>query len=267
MLFSNRLVLVRGGGDIATGVIARLHRSGFPVVVTELDPPLTVRRTVAVSTAVIDGEVRVEDLTARCVDSPADAAAVAVAGLVAVLVDDHVPALPQEPSIVVDARMAKRNIDTTRDQADVVVGLGPGFTAGVDCHAVVETMRGHDLGRVIWDGAAAANTSIPGTIGGQNEMRVLRAEAAGPVVWSVDFGDHVVREQALGSVGNRTVRALTNGVVRGLIVPGFVATPGLKIGDIDPRADPSACWTISDKALAVGGGVLEAVLSRLSRTA
>jgi xanthine dehydrogenase accessory factor len=266
MLFLEDLVVVRGGGDIGTGVVARLHRAGFPVVVLEVDPPLTVRRTVAVSSAVTAGSVDVEDLVAERVGSAADAVGAARSGTVAVLVDAGLPPFPGGTEAVVDARLAKRNIDSARNQAPLVIGLGPGFTAGVDCHAVVETMRGHGLGRVIWEGAAATNTGVPGRIGGEDELRVLRAENAGRVSWDVGFGDHVMRDQAMGLVGETTVRALTHGVVRGLIAPGFPATPGLKIGDIDPRANPDACWEISDKALSVGGGVLEAVLVHLNRS-
>jgi xanthine dehydrogenase accessory factor len=168
---------------------------------------------------------------------------------------------------VVDARVAKRNIDTTPDDASLVIGLGPGFTAGVDCDAVVETMRGPHLGRVIWRGSAVPNTGVPGRLGGEDEQRVLRAETEGAVEWTVEIGDHVVRDQVIGWIGATTVRALTGGVVRGLITPGFPATPGLKLGDIDPRADRAACFAISDKSLSVGGGVLEAVLTHLNRMA
>lgn len=267
MLFDESLIVVRGGGDIATGVVARLRRAGFPVVVLELDPPLTVRRTVAVSTAVTSGRCTVEDVEAVRVEHPTDAVDVARTGRVAVMVDHGLPQFAVPPVAVVDARLAKRNIDTTLGDAPLVIGLGPGFTAGSDCHAVVETMRGHRLGTVIWDGAAEPNTGVPARIGGEDELRVLRAEAAGPVTWTVDFGDRVVRDQAIGEVGGVTVRALTHGVVRGLIAPGSAATPGLKIGDIDPRADSDACWQISDKSLAIGGAVLEAILVHLNRSA
>ena len=267
MLFPDRLVVVRGGGDLATGAVARLRRAGFPVIVLEIDPPLAVRRTVAVAAAVTDGEMRVEDLLARRVADVAAALALAGSGIIPVVVEADMPALPADAEIVVDARVAKRNIDTKPDDAPLVIGLGPGFTAGVDCHAVVETMRGPHLGRVLWTGSAVPNTGIPGRIGGQDEQRELRAETSGPVAWEVEIGDHVGRDQAIGRIGDTTVRALTGGVVRGLITPGFPATPGLKLGDIDPRAARAACFEISDKALAVGGGVLEAALIHLNRVA
>lgn len=266
MLFADHLVVMRGGGDLATGVAYRLNRAGFPVVVLELPAPRAVRRKVAVAAAVTEGEVEVEGLVARLVSSPDGGLVVAREGVVAVVVSETLPAFTPRPRILIDARMLKRASDTSMSQADLVVGLGPGLTAGTDCHAVVETMRGHDLGRVIWDGPALPSTGTPGRLGGLDEMRVLRAEGEGPVAWSVSIGDHVVREQLIGAVGDTPVRALTSGVLRGLIAPGFMATPGLKIGDVDPRADPTAAERISDKALAVGGGVLEAVLVHLNRT-
>lgn len=265
MLFPNCLVVVRGGGDLATGAVVRLMRAGFPVVVLEIDEPLTVRRPVAVSSAIAAGEVRIEDIVARRVESPEEAVAIASSGVAAVLVSPQLATLNPVAEVVVDARMAKRNIDTALDQAPLVVALGPGFTAGSDCHAVIESMRGPRLGRLMWEGCAAPDTGVPGSLGGAAEMRVLRAEKAGPVSWNVDFGDRVVREQVIGFVGDAPVRALTGGVVRGLIAPGFPATPGLKLGDIDPRADAETAAEVSDKALAVGGAVLEAVLIHLNR--
>jgi len=267
MLFADRLVVMRGGGDLATGVAHRLNRAGFPIVVLELGVPKTVRRSVAVSTAVTDGEVDVDGLVARRVDSAGAALRVASEGVVAVLVSEDVPDFEVDVDVLVDARMLKEGGVTSLQDAGLVIALGPGPTAGVDCHAVIETMRGHDLGRVLWEGEAAPNSGVPGRLGGQDELRVLRAETAGPVEWVVGIGDHVVREQVIGTVGDTPVRALTSGVVRGLIAPGFSAVPGLKLGDVDPRADRASCHRVSDKALAVGGGVLEAVLTYLNRTA
>lgn len=250
--------MLRGGGDLATGVAWRLTRAGFPVVVTELPEPLTVRRAVALSTAVEDGTVDVEGMRGRLVPDPGAAVAVARAGDVAVLVD---PGLPDVgASVVVDARLAKRNIDTTIGDADLVVGLGPGFVAGGDCHAVVETLRGPRLGRVIWSGSAASDTGSPGRVGGRSGERVLRAPAPGQVRWAVAIGDRVTAGQRLGAVADQTVVAPFDGVVRGLFRDGGDVAAGLKIGDVDPRHD--VAWDeISDKALAVGGGVLEAVLA------
>jgi len=250
--------LIRGGGDLATGVAWRLTRAGFAVVVTELAAPLTVRRTVAMSSAVTRGVVDVEGMIGRLAQTPAEAVSVARGGDVAVLVS---PGLADVgASVVVDARLAKRNIDTSIEDAALVVGLGPGFTAGEDCDAVVETMRGARLGRVLWDGSALPNTGTPGRIGGRDVERVLRAPAAGEVSWTVEIGDRVREADRLGDVGETEVLALFDGVVRGLIAPGSEVPVGCKIGDVDPR--PDARWDqISDKALAVGGGVVEAVMT------
>ncbi len=270
MLFGNYLILLRGGGDLATGVAYRLHRAGFPIIVLELPQPLVVRRRVALATAVLDGEVTVEDLRAVRVASFDEALRLLPTGVIPVLVS---PELPLNSSLdtrhssltVIDARMAKRNIDTTIDQAPLVVALGPGFTAGVDCHAVIETNRGHRLGRVIWNGAAEPNTGTPGLVGGKAAERVLRAPAAGVASWRVAIGDRVHAGEIMGDVAGQAVLAPFDGVVRGLIAPGTAVPELLKIGDIDPREDASAAFTISDKALAIGGGVLEAVLTHLSR--
>lgn len=229
------------------------------MVVLELPRPLTVRRTVALSTAVTEGEAVVQGMRGIRAGSPDEAVATARTGAVAVLVETGLA--PIGADVVVDARMAKRNLGTAIDDADLVIALGPGFTAGVDCHAVVETMRGHDLGRVIWSGPAAADTGTPGSVGGRSAERVLRAPAAGPVAWDAAIGDRVAEGQRLATVAGAAVTAPFDGVLRGAIASGAEVRAGLKIGDVDPRPDPAACHRISDKALAVGGGVLEAVLA------
>ncbi len=254
---SAHVVVFRGGGDIGTGAIWRLRRVGFPVVVLELARPLTIRRTVAFSTAVTDGRVVVDGIEGVRVSSPVEALEVATGGSVPVLVSPELPDM--ERSVVVDARLAKRNIDTTIGDAPFVVALGPGFTAGVDCHAVVETMRGHDLGRVIWGGPAAANTGVPGLIGGASAERVIHAPSTGELTWAVSIGDTVETGEPIGTIDGIPVHARIAGTVRGLLLPGPV-TEGLKIADVDPRFDPEAVSRISDKSLSVGGGVLEAVL-------
>jgi xanthine dehydrogenase accessory factor len=257
------LAVIRGGGDLATGVAWRLTRAGVAVLITELPEPLTVRRTVALSQAVYDGKVDVEGMVGRLVDDAASGARLARKErrhVVAVLVSPGLPDMVATGAdIVVDARLAKRNIDTTVDDAPLVIGLGPGFSAGADCHCVIETMRGHHLGRVIWSGSAAADTGVPGEVGGHRADRVLRAPTAGSVRWSVGIGEQVVVGQGLGSVGDEPIHAPIEGLVRGLVVDGLEVGPGMKIGDVDPRTDPSACHEISDKALAIGGGVVEAV--------
>jgi xanthine dehydrogenase accessory factor len=255
--------LLRGGGDLATGVAWRLTRAGWPVIVCELDAPLTVRRTVALSSAVLDGEVDVEGMRAVRSHDAEHAMELAVTGVVPALISPELPSI--DADVVVDARLAKRNIDTSIDDAALVVGLGPGFIAGVDCHAVVETMRGARLGRLLWSGAAEPDTGTAGVVGGRGAERVLRAPADGTVAWDVAIGDVVDHGQQLGTVGGVAVDAPFSGVVRGLISDRVEITAGLKIGDVDPRLDATACGQISDKALAIGGGVVEAVLTWLNR--
>ena len=275
MLFRDHLVLLRGGGDLATGVAYRLHKAGFPLVVLELPHPLVVRRRVSLATAVLEGEVSVEDLRGVRAHTNEQALALADSVAIPVLVAPTLPAdllnssLVPRPSslILVDARMAKRNLDTRIDQAPLVIGLGPGFTAGVDCHAVIETNRGHRLGRVIWRGAAEPNTGTPGLVAGKGVERVLRAPTVGPARWYKEIGDQVRAGEVIGDVAGETIAAPFDGVVRGLIAPGTIVPAGLKIGDVDPRDDVEACFTISEKALAIGGGVLEAILTFLTSAA
>ena len=256
---SSHLVIVRGGGDLGSGVIWRLSRVGFPVVVLELERPLTVRRTVAFSSAITEGTITIDGIEGQRGESADAAVASARDGAVGVIAAPDVPTFPMPISVLVDARLAKQRLDTRRGQAPFVVALGPGFDAGVDCDAVVETQRGHRLGRVIWGGPAAANTGVPGEIGGASAGRVLRAAREGSVRWDVTFGDVVEQGQVLGWIDDEAVTAQITGTMRGLLLPGPV-TVGLKIGDIDPRFDPAAIHQISDKALSIGGGVLEAVL-------
>ncbi len=273
MLFGDHLILLRGGGDLATGVAYRLHQAGFPIIVLELPDPLVVRRRVALATAVLEGEITVEDLRAVRVNTPDDALQLTPTGVIPILVAPTLPAALLHSSLVtrhssltlVDARMAKRNLGTTLDQAPLVIALGPGFTAGVDCHAVIETNRGHHLGRVLWHGTAEANTGTPGIVAGKGAERVLRAPSAGVVTWRKEIGDHVRQGELLGEVDGQPVVAPFDGVARGLIAPGTAVPAGLKIGDVDPRGDVATCFTISEKALAIGGGVVEAVLTWLGK--
>ena len=267
MLFSNHLVLIRGGGDLATGVVYRLHQAGFPVIVTELARPLAVRRTVAVATAVLEGRIQIENLHVQLAHTPEEALELAYTDTIPVLISPQLPNYPiTQLPILIDARIAKRNIDTRIDQASLVIGLGPGFTAGVDCHAVIETMRGHTLGRVIWDGAALPNTGTPGIVAGKGAERVLRAPAAGVVNWRLEIGDYVNEGDLIGDVAGEAVVAPFSGVLRGLIAPGNKVPAGYKIGDLDARGSREACFTISDKALSIGGGVLEAILTYLNES-
>ena len=257
------LVLIRGGGDLATGAAARLHRAGFAVVVTELRQPLVLRRTVALAEAVYLGETSVEDLTGRRVGSPAQALEQAQSGVIPVLIDPECDSCGElRPVALVDARMRKKPNELGIGAAGLVVGLGPGFVAGEDSHAVVETKRGHRLGRVLWDGSAEADTRIPEAIGGHAARRVLRAPVDGAVETQHDIGALLTEGQVVALVGGIEVRAPFDGVLRGLIHAGLTVPAGTKIGDVDPRGDVSYCLEISDKALAIGGGVVEALLTR-----
>lgn len=263
-------VLIKGAGDLASGVAIRLWRAGFPVVMTEIARPLAVRRTVAFAQAVFDGECQVEEARARRCQA-ADVDAVLAVGLLPVLVDSQAEAVNLlRPPVVVDAIMAKRNTGTRIDDAPLVVALGPGFAVGVDCHAVVETNRGHNLGRVLWRGSAEPDTGTPGELPGVGKQasRVLRAPAAGHVVGRVAIGEWVEAGAVVATVQandgtDSEIVAPFAGVLRGLIHPSVEVRPGLKVGDLDPRADPSYCHTVSDKSLAIGGAVLEAVLTWL----
>ena len=251
------LVVFRGGGDLATGAAWRLKRAGAPVVVCELERPLTVRRSVAFSTAVLEGSVEVEGV--RAVLASVEAARELADGpFVPVVVSPLLP--PYDADVVVDARLAKRPLDTTIDDAALVVGLGPGFTVGVNCHAVVETMRGPHLGRVLWSGAAAANTGVPGVVDGRGSERVLRAPCDGTIRWRAHIGEVVAAGTEIGTVGPATIAAPFDGVLRGLIADRTPVCRDGKVGDVDPRLD-TAVDEISDKALAVGGGVVEAILT------
>lgn len=266
-------VLVRGAGDLATGVIVRLHRCGFRVAVTECANPSAIRRRAALCEAVWQGQTTVEGVTCRRVTNADEAVRVSQAGEVPLLVDERAACVSAlHPVAVVDAILAKRNLGTSREMAPITVGLGPGFTAGEDVDAVVETMRGHHLGRVILQGAAIPNTGVPGVIAGYAAERVIHAPASGEMVFvqdengqTIDIGALVHKGQEIARVGGVPVLATIDGVLRGLIRAGYPVTEGLKIADIDPRPEQVAyCDTVSDKARAIGGGVVEAIL-RLAR--
>lgn len=256
------LALIKGAGDLASGVAVRLYRCGFPVVMTELPSPLMVRRTVSFGEAVYEGEVAVEGIQARRVDDVSAARAAIAGGVIPILVDPETRCLVDlRPDVLVDAVMAKVNIGTRLTDAPLVIGIGPGFTAGVDCHVVVETNRGHFLGRAIYSGSAQPDTGVPGLIAGKTQERILRAPVAGVVESTLTIGQRVEAGQVVAQVDGRPVKALLAGVVRGLVRSGAVVSAGVKIGDVDPRAELSFCYTVSEKSLAIAGGVLEAILS------
>lgn len=255
------LVYVRGAGDLASGIALRLHRAGLDVVCSDIERPTCIRRTVAFSEAIRLGSAFVEGVEGVLAADVAEIRSLCASGKVAVVVDPCAQFVAElAPDVVVDAILAKRNLGTAIDMAPVVIGVGPGFTAGADCHAVVETKRGHYLGRVLYEGSPIANTGVPGVIGGYGAERVLRAPAAGVFEPRASIGDTVQRGDVVALVAGEPMCATIDGVLRGLLAPGVVAERGMKAGDIDPRGDASFCHTVSDKASAVGGGVLEAIL-------
>ena len=255
------LTLIRSAGDIASGIALRLWRAGFEVVMTEIPHPTTIRRTVAFSDAVGNGEQTVEGVTALRAKNTMDAWEILGQGRIPVLVDPDCACRDAlKPDALVDAILAKRNLGTAITDAPIVVGVGPGFTAGTDCHAVVESMRGHTLGRAIYDGSALPNTNIPGLIGGFAGERVLRAPADGVFTGTRKIGDHVKAGETVGAVAGVPMTATIDGVLRGLLADGVAVKKGLKSGDVDPRGKAEYCRSVSDKALAVGGGVLEAIM-------
>lgn len=269
------LIICRGGGDLATGIVHRLFRAGFPVLVLETDSPAAIRRQVSFSEAVYDGTATVEGVTAERIASANRASVnhVLEEGRVPLLVDPEGSSIPLlKPDIVVDAILAKKNLGTAKEMAPLVIGVGPGFTAGEDVDLVVESMRGHNLARIFTTGSALPNTGIPGNIGGFTKERVLHAEAAGYMKNIRQIGDIVEKGEEIARIYEKmtedgtfsgsyvSVEASISGIIRGLIREGYHFQKGFKIADIDPReSELSNCFTISDKARSIGGSVLEAV--------
>ena len=262
MAIARPLVLIRGGGDLASGTALRLHRTGFGVVISEIEQPLAVRRAVSFAEAVYAGEVRVEEVTGRRVDDVEQIEPVLSEQVIPVLVDPHASIKGSVNfDAVIDARMRKKPSESVIGEDEIIVGLGPGFMAGDDCHAVVETKRGHTLGRVIWDGPAQDDTGAPEPIQGYDVERVLRAPATGVLDAGLDIGTAVAVGDVVARVDNQSLLAPFDGVLRGLIHDGLEVFTGMKIGDLDPRGVAEYCFIVSDKALAVAGGVSEALLS------
>lgn len=253
--------LIRGAGDLASGIALRLWHSGFDVVMTELEHPTCIRRTVSFSQAVVNGRADVEDVSAQKAENITHAGELLKRDILPVFVDPACRCREElKPDVVIDAILAKRNLGTKITDAPIVIGVGPGFEAGVDCHAVVETMRGHTLGRVIYQGTALPNTNIPGRIGGFAGERVLRAPDSGVFRGTRQIGEVVEAGDIVGYVGDKPMKCTIGGVLRGLLADGATASQGMKAGDVDPRGKKEYCYTVSDKALAVAGGVLEAIL-------
>jgi len=256
-------ILLRGGGDLASGVAVRLWRVGMRVVIAELPQPMAVRRKVAFSEAVYQEVTVVENIRARLIGTAEQSDEILDQGDIPILVDPILNCLEIiQPAVLVDARMIKSSPGTGMDVAQMVIGLGPGFVAGENCHAVIETKRGHTLGRVIWNGKPQEDTGVPDGIVNRYSERVLRAPTDGVLEVFAEIGDRLDEGQVVGRVEDFQVLAPFQGVLRGILPSGIFVSKGLKIGDVDPRDVVSYCYLVSDKSLAIGGGVLEAILSQ-----
>jgi xanthine dehydrogenase accessory factor len=254
------VIWIRGAGDLASGIAYRLHQSGFSIVMSDLPIPTSIRRTICFSEAIIQGETTVEGVPAVFAKDAETAKQILALGSIAVLSDPAgEEARKLNPIAIVDAILAKRNLGTKTTDALIVVGVGPGFTAGEDCHAVVETMRGHTLGRTYYEGSALPDTGIPGNIAGFTLERLLRAPCDGVFRGVKRIGDVVNAGDICAYVDDQPIITKITGVLRGLLPDGIAVTANMKSGDVDPRCEVSHCYLISDKALAIGGGVLEAI--------
>lgn len=258
-------ILVRGGGDLGSGTIYRLHRAGFPLLVLESEHPSAIRRQAAFCEAVYKGKKEVEGVTAALADDPEQAEVLRLQGLIPVLADpEGISIRMWKPDVLIDATIAKKNIGISMDMAPLTIGLGPGFEAGRDVHFVIETMRGHDLGRILTEGSAQPDTGIPGVIGGYGKERVIHAPSAGIFRALKQIGAEVQKNDLIGRIetGSESidVRTEIGGILRGILPDGFPVCKGFKSADVDPRTgEKKNCWTISDKARCIAGSVLELV--------
>ena len=259
-------ILIRGGGDLASGVALRLRHVGLNILISETAQPLAVRRLVSFAEAVYRGKFSVEGVTAQSVQDTKAMKAVMQRGDIPITIDPNcdliLSQLRLSPVAIIDARMTKRPTELRMDAAPLVIGLGPGFHAGQNCHAAIETNRGHFLGRVLWEGRPEADTGIPGTVAKHQSDRVLRAPVGGLFHSKVDIGHLVRKGQLVANVEDQPIFAPFDGVLRGLLHDGLTVSRGLKIGDVDPRQDPRYASLVSEKSLAIGGSVLEALLTR-----
>jgi xanthine dehydrogenase accessory factor len=254
-------VLIRGGGEMASGIAHRLHQSHMKVLISEVSTPTAVRRTLAFAEAVYLGAQTIENVTAVLVKNVAAADVEWQSGHIPLLVDPD--ARGREifaPDVIVDAIMAKKNSTTQISDAPLVIGVGPGFVAGSNAHAIVESNRGYNLGRVIWSGSAEPDTGIPAAISGYAEARVFRTPRSGCFTAFREIGDHVESGECVAEVDGVPIKARISGMIRGMLRSGIAIAAGVKAGDIDPRGERAYCYSISDKARAIGGGVLEAIL-------
>ena len=255
------MVLIKGAGDLATGIAYRLKKSGFDIVMTEIHKPTTVRRTVAFSQAVFDNEIVIEGIKGVKVNNINEIYEEIREGNIPIIIDEKAEIIKElRPDVVVDSIIAKKNLGTSIEDAPIVIGVGPGFEAKVDCHLVVETKRGHYLGKVIEEGIAIPNTGVPGNIGGYTKERIIRASSNGKIKPVVAIGDFIKKGDIVAYIDGIEVLAEIDGIVRGMLQEGIEVFKGMKSGDIDPRCEKDHCFTISDKARSIGGGVLEAIM-------
>lgn len=261
------IVIVRGGGDIASGVIQKLHRIGFRVLILEAEKPTSIRRTVCFSEAIYETKKIIEGITAVHVNNIDEIYHAWEEGFIPVIVDPKGLFIKKlKPIAVIDAIIAKRNTCLNKSLAPITIGIGPGFIAGKDCNVIIESNRGHNMGRLIYEGSAELNTGIPGNIAGYTAERLLRSPDDGIITLEHDIGDFVKTGEVIAHVNNKGINAKIDGIVRGLIRGGSYVTKGFKVGDVDPRVDQMKnCFTISDKAMAIGGAVLEAVMIEMRR--
>jgi xanthine dehydrogenase accessory factor len=259
--WTNLGVLIRGGGEMASGIAHRLHQCHFKVAITEVETPTAVRRTLAFAEAVYDGSQTIEGVKAVRVESYEEARRAWECGAIPLFVDPQAKIREVlKPAVIIDAIMAKKNSGTTITDAPLVIGVGPGLTAGMHVHAVIESNRGYHLGQVIWEGQAEPDTGIPSSVGGQTEARVFRAPHGGVFRAMHNIGDLVECGETLAEVNGTLIKAKVSGQIRGLLRSGIMVQEGTKAGDIDPRGERGYCYTISDKARAIAGGALEAIL-------
>ena len=262
----NILVIIRGGGDLATGVAVRLFRAGFSVMVLEIDHPTVIRLPVSFARAVYEGEAIIEGIEAVLISSWEEAEKITKLNKVPVLIDPKGSCIEKlSPTVLVDAILAKRNLGTKINRAPLVIGLGPGFTAGEDVDVIIETKRGHNLGRIYYHGQATPDTGVAGEVGGESKRRLLRAPAEGKIIPLHKIGDSLRVGEVIAEVEGIPLKAEISGVLRGLIYTKSWVTKGMKVGDIDPRGIREYCFTVSDKARSLGGAVLEAVCTYLNK--
>ena len=256
------IAVVRGGGDLGSGIALRLRHSGYKVIVTEIAQPIVLRRTVAFANAIYENGMTVEDIISRIATNITDIAILLDEEIIPVVIDPNLTLVDQiEYDVLVDARMLKVFTELTLNLRPMLIGIGPGFIVNKNCHAAIETNRGHFLGRVLWDGTPEKNTGIPGKIDNLDLERVIRAPVSGFINSGSTLGKLVNKGDIIGYISNVPIIASIDGCLRGLMHDGIYVEKGVKIGDLDPRMDPHLIKFVSEKSLAIAGGVLEATLS------